>query len=107
MKKGKYEIRVCDTLVELDGLEFAVFGYGSLFVHRDHFYPKLWTVSETRTGYHVSGKHPTRKKAMEVATAEILENTPDVYQLVVQQCVDDDKRKGRPHTRYQQENHEN
>lgn len=101
MKKGKYQISVSGKLVEVDALEFAVFGYGTLIVHRDALYPNLWTVSEPRTGYSWLAKQKTRKAAMEESVARLLRSSPEwFHNLIVSQL----QYQKTPRTRFQQEN---
>lgn len=100
MKKGKYEIHWDGSRKEIDATEFAIFGYGSLIVHRDVQYPTLWSVSEPRTGLMARSRFKTRKQAMEEATAAVIRLGESEWDRLIQQSL-------RIHsTRYQKENYE-
>lgn len=88
MKKGRYQIRIeGGALLEVDATEFWVFGYGPLIVHRDRYYPNMWTCSEPRGGAMIFPKAKTRKEAMEKGTEWVLTNTPERYQELVTSTV--------------------
>lgn len=103
MKKGKYEIRVDQTLTEVDAHEFAVFGYGCLIVHRDFKYPKTWTVSEPRTGMWIVSKLATRKAAMEEAIQSLIAHGEASFNEEIR----DGLKLSTNTTRYQKENYVN
>lgn len=105
-KKAKYQIRDFDELVEVDAVEFEVFGYGTLIVHRDHRYPNKWTVSEPRSGFFIAHLHKTKKEAMVAAVNDTVQGTPEQWQGRIVTGLVKARRFPGPVTRYEQENYE-